>query len=131
MVMGAKQVKIGFRVADLDRSADLYRQIGFKQIPVDQQPQLRYLSYGHTWLILSSRFAHGYHNAERESLAKRGPLSGGVVLALPTLDIDGMRQLWDRQGLPVTLEVEDVEFAVIFYGLDHDGYELMFEQFNE
>jgi hypothetical protein len=31
-------------------------------------------------------------------------------------------------GLPVTLEPEDAYWARIFYGLDPDGYELMFEQ---
>ena len=50
---------------------------------------------------------------------------------MPTTDITGMRELWDQEALPVTLEPEDAGFAVILYGLDPDGYELMFEQFHE
>lgn len=130
MVMGAKQMKVGLRVTDVDRSTALYLKTGFKQIPQPSQPALRYLTYGHTWLILSSRFTHGYHNAERESLSTHGPLGGGVVLAVPTTDIHAMRELWRREGLPITLEIEDVGFATIFYGLDPDGYEVMFEQFD-
>lgn len=129
MVAGAKQLKVGLRVDDVERSAALYRQIGFREIPVEDQPMLTYLTFGHTWLILSSRDSHGYHNAERERAARSGPLGSGFVLAVPTTDLAAMRELWRREGLEVTLEPEDVGFAEIFYGLDPDGYELMFEQF--
>src|SRR3712207_3533899 len=129
--MGARQLQVGLRVDDLDRSVALYREIGFKEIPNDEQPELRYLTFGHTWLILSSRSSHGYHNADREQAAKQGPLGSGVVLAVPTNDIAGVRELWLREALQVTLEPEDAGFAVIFYGLDPDGYELMFEQFHQ
>ena len=131
MVMGARQLKVGLRVDDLDRSVELYRQIGFKEIPNDEQPELRYLTFGHTWLILSGRSSHGYHNAVREQAARQGPLGSGVVLAVPTSDITEVRELWRREALQVTLEPEDAGFAVIFYGLDPDGYELMFEQFHQ
>ncbi len=50
---------------------------------------------------------------------------------MPTTDIAAVRELWRRESLQVTLEPEDVGFAVVFYGLDPDGYELMFEQFHE
>ncbi|MGH3397926.1 MAG: hypothetical protein ACRDPO_24875 [Streptosporangiaceae bacterium] len=58
------------------------RAQGFRQIPRPDEPLLRYLTFGRTWLILSDRYQHGY---------------------------------WAR----------------IFYGLDPDGYELMFEQHHE
>ena len=129
-MMGARQLKVGLRVRDLDRSCGLYEQLGFRRIPVDGQPELRYLTFGHTWLILSGLETHGYHNAEREQAARCGPLGNGFVLAVPTLDLDGTYGLWRREGLRVTLEPEDVGWARIFYGLDPDGYELMFEQFS-
>lgn len=127
--MGARQLKIGLRVDDLDRSAELYLRLGFNEIPNDEQPGLRYLTFGHTWLMLSSRSNHGYHNAEREQLTRQGPLGAGFVLVVPTRDLDGARELWRREGLPVTLEPEDVGWARVFYGLDPDGYEVMFEEF--
>lgn len=34
-----------------------------------------------------------------------------------------------EEGLTVTLDPEDVGWARISYGLDPDGYEIMFEQF--
>jgi lactoylglutathione lyase len=36
---------------------------------------------------------------------------------------------WRDDGLPITLEPEDVGWARISYGHDPDGYEVMFEQF--
>ncbi|MCU1682593.1 MAG: glyoxalase [Amycolatopsis sp.] len=129
-VPGARQLKIGLRVRDLDRSCALYLKLGFKQIPHEDQPNLRYLTLGHTWLILSDRYGHGYHNAERGDAAKNGPLGGGFVLTVPTQDVDGVYDLWRREGLRVTLAPEDVFWARIFYGLDPDGYELMFEEFH-
>jgi lactoylglutathione lyase len=128
---GAKQLKVGLRVRDLERSCALYLRLGFRQIPVPDQPNLRYLTFGHTWLILSAMHAHGYHNAEREQAAKAGPLGSGFVLTVPTQDLDGAYDLWQREGLPVTLEPQSVPWARIFYGLDPDGYELMFEQFHQ
>ncbi|TWP36931.1 VOC family protein [Leekyejoonella antrihumi] len=125
---GAKQLKVGLRVRDLDASCALYLKFGFKQIPRPDQPKLRYLTFGHTWLILSDRFAHGYHNAERAEAAKSGPLGRGFVLAVPTADLDATYDLWREEGMRVTLEPQDVFYARIFYGLDADGYELMFEQ---
>lgn len=128
--VGAKQLKVGLRVADLDRSCALYLALGFKQIPQENQPGMRYLTFGHTWLMLSSRFEHGYHDERRGDLARSGPLGYGFVLVLPTTDLDAVRDLWRREGLPVTLEPEDAPWARIFYGLDPDGYEVMFEQFH-
>lgn len=107
----------------------LYTKVGFRQIPVDGQPMLRYLTYGHTWLILSSLHSHGYHNAGREQLARSANLGVGVVLAVPTPDLGAAYDTWRAEGLPITLEPEDVGFARVFYGLDPDGYEVMFEQF--
>lgn len=130
MVAGAKQLKVGLRVDDVERSAALYQELGFREIPNQDHPMLRYLTFGHTWLILSGRHGHGYHNAEREEAARSGPLGSGFVLVVPTPDIAAVRQIWDREGLPVTLEPEDAGFAKIFYGLDPDGYEVMFEQFD-
>lgn len=130
MVAGARQLKVGLRVDDLERSSALYRRIGFREIPNDEQPMLRYLTFGHTWLILSSRHSHGYHSAERERAIRTGPLGNGFVLTVPTTDIAAIRDIWRDEGLPITLELEDVGFAEIFYGLDPDGYELMFEQFH-
>jgi lactoylglutathione lyase len=72
--------------------------------------------------------AHGYHNPEREQAVKTGPPGRGFVLAVPTQDLAGVYDLWRSEGLPVTLEPQDVFWARIFYGLDPDGYELMFEQ---
>lgn len=125
-----RQLKVGLRVRDLDASCDLYLRLGFRQIPQPDEQNLRYLTFGHTWLILSDANAHGYHNAERERATKTGPLGSGFVLAVPTDDLDSVYDLWRREGLPVTLEPEDVPWARIFYGLDPDGYELMFEQFH-
>jgi len=127
-VAGTKQLKVGLRVADLDASCALYLKLGFKQIPHPDQPKLRYLTFGHTWLILSDRFAHGYHNVERAEAAMSGPLGSGFVLAVPTADLDATYALWQREGMRVTLEPQDAFYARIFYGLDPDGYELMFEQ---
>ena len=82
-------------------------------------------------MILSDLYAHGYHCDERAHAAQTGPRGSGVVLVIPTADLEGMHDLWRSQGLPVTLEPEDVGWAQIFYGLDPDGYEVMFEQFVE
>jgi lactoylglutathione lyase len=46
--MGARQLKIGLRVRDLRRSAGLYLRVGFREIPNSEQPNLRYLTFGHT-----------------------------------------------------------------------------------
>ncbi|WDZ88238.1 VOC family protein [Micromonospora cathayae] len=127
--MGARQLKVGLRVADLDRSCALYLRLGFRQIPGQDQPNLRYLTFGHTWLILSDLHRHGYHDAEREQAVKAGPVGQGFVLAVPTPDLTATYELWRAEGLPVTLEPEDVGWARIFYGLDPDGYEVMFEEF--
>ena len=75
MLMGAKQVKTGLRVDDLDRSV---------------------------------------------------ALGSGVVPTVPTTDISAVREPWRREALQVTLGPEDVGFAVVFYGLEPDGYELVF-----
>jgi lactoylglutathione lyase len=80
---------------------------------------------------MSDMRAYGYHNAERGQAVKAGPLGSGFVLTVPTQDLDGVYALWHREGLPVTLEPADVAWARIFYGLDPDGYELMFEQFHQ
>jgi lactoylglutathione lyase len=53
------------------------------------------------------------------------------VLAVPTQNLDDTYDLWRREGLPVTLEPQDAFWARIFYGLDPDGYELMFEQHHQ
>ncbi|PPA61559.1 VOC family protein [Micromonospora chalcea] len=128
--MAARQLKLGLRVRDLERSYRLYRRLGFKEIPNAGQTNLRYLTFGHTWLILSDLHRHGHHNAQRERAVKAGPPGLGVVLTVPTEDLDATYALWRGEGLPVTLEPEDVGWARIFYGLDPDGYEVMFEQFH-
>jgi lactoylglutathione lyase len=125
---GMTQLKVGLRVSDLEASCALYLRLGFRQIPRPDEPRLRYLTFGHTWLILSDRYQHGYHSAQRRDAAISGPLGSGVVLAIPTPDLDATYRLWRAEGLPVTLEPEDAYWARIFYGLDPDGYELMFEQ---
>ena len=125
---GMTQLKVGLRVGDLEASCALYLKLGFRQIPRPDEPRLRYLTFGRTWLILSDRFLHGYHSAQRRDAAISGPLGSGFVLAIPTLDLDATYDLWRAEGLPVTLEPEDAYWARIFYGLDLDGYELMFEQ---
>lgn len=127
--MPTKQLKVGLRVRDLDRSFDLYRRLGFRHLPQPEQTRLRYLTYGHTWLILSDLHQHGYHHAERGQQTRQGPAGLGFVLVVPTTDLDATWRLWREEGLTVTLDPEDVGWARIFYGLDPDGYELMFEQF--
>jgi lactoylglutathione lyase len=128
IVRGSRQLKVGLRVRDLEVSCALYLKLGFRQIPRPDEPRHRYLTFGHTWLILSDRYRHGYHNVEREQAATQGPLGSGFVLAVPTSDLDATYDLWRSEGLPVTLEPQDVYWARIFYGLDPDGYELMFEE---
>ncbi len=128
---GMTQLKVGLRVGDLDVSCGLYMKLGFRQIPRPDEPLLRYLTFGHTWLILSDRNRHGYHNAQRRDAAIGGPLGSGFVLAIPTPDLDATYNLWRATGLPVTLEPEVAYWARIFYGLDPDGYELMFEQHHD
>jgi len=96
---------------------------------VPEQAQLRYLTYGRTWLILVDLTKHGYHHAEREHQTKQGPVGLGFVLVVPTADLDATWTLWLDEGLTVTLDPEDVGWARIFYGLDPEGYEIMFEQF--
>lgn len=128
--MPAKQLKVGLRVRDLERSFALYLRLGFRHLPQPGQANLRYLTFGHTWLILSDLHQHGHHNAERERETRLGPPGLGFVLVVPTADLDATYALWQQEGLPVTLEPEDVGWARIFYGLDPDGYELMFEQFD-
>lgn len=125
---GTTQLKVGLRVRDLEASCALYLKLGFRQIPRPDERWLRYLTFGHTWLILSDRYNHGYHNAQRRDAAIGGPLGAGFVLAIPTPDLDAIYDLWRSEGLPVTLAPEDAYWARIFYGLDPDGYELMFEQ---
>jgi lactoylglutathione lyase len=104
---GASQLKVGLRVADLDVSCALYRKLGFRQIPRPDEPRLRFLTFGHTWLILSDRYQHGYHHPERQEAAVAGPLGSGVVLAVPTSDLDATYRLWRAEGLEVTLEPQD------------------------
>lgn len=88
MVMGERQLKVGLRVRELRRSTDLYLRLGFREIPNLEQPNLRYLTFGHTWLILSDLTAHGYHTQEAEQAASSQPLGIGFVLAIPTPDLD-------------------------------------------
>jgi len=125
---GMAQLKVGLRVRDLDASCALYLKLGFKQIPRPDEPRLRYLTFGRTWLILSDMYSHGYHNAQRQDAAVNGPVGAGFVLAIPVPDLDAVHELWRSEGLPVTLEPQNAYWARIFYGLDPDGYELMFEQ---
>jgi lactoylglutathione lyase len=99
----SRQLKVGLRVRDLEKSCALYLRLGFRQIPHTDQPSLRYLTFGHTWLILSDMHAHGYHNAQREQAATSGPIGGGFVLAIPTQNLDDTYDLWRREELPVTL----------------------------
>ncbi|WP_309225197.1 VOC family protein [Salinispora sp. H7-4] len=69
------------------------------------------------------------HHAERGQQTRQGPAGLGFVLVVPTTDLDATWRLWREEGLTVTLDPEDVGWARIFYGLDPDGYEVMFEQF--
>ncbi len=128
--MGRRQLKVGLRVRDLRRSTDLYLRLGFKEIPDTGQPNLRYLTFGHTWLILSDLTAHGYHTEDAERAAASRRLGVGVVLAVPTPDLDRSYAIWREEGLEVTVEPEDAGWARIFYGCDPDGYEVMFEEFH-
>lgn len=100
---GTTQLKVGLRVRDLEASCALYLKLGFRQIPRPDERWLRYLTFGHTWLILSDRYNHGYHNAQRRDAAIGGPLGAGFVLAIPTPDLDAIYDLWRSEGLPVTL----------------------------
>lgn len=59
-----------------------------------EQAQLRYLTYGHSWLILVDLTEHGYHHAEREHQTKQGPVGLGFVLVVPTADLDAT---WTRR----------------------------------
>ncbi|GAA2667056.1 lactoylglutathione lyase [Actinosynnema pretiosum] len=130
MVMGSRQVKVGLRVADLDRSRDLYLAVGFKEIPNDEQPTLRYLTHGRTWLILSDRQAHPYISERDRVSAQEGPVGAGFVLAVPVSDVEALHRWWAAQdGLEVVLPPEDAGWAVVFQGADYDGYQVMFEQF--
>ncbi|GGO58047.1 MULTISPECIES: VOC family protein [Streptomyces] len=130
-MMGSKQLKIGLRVTDLKASGDLYLKLGFRELPNDEQPHLRYLTFGHTWLILSAMDAHGFYDEERGEAARRGPLGLGFTLAVPVPDLDAAHALWRAEGLPVVSEPEDTDWARVFVGLDPDGYEVSFEQFHE
>ncbi len=125
-----RQLKIGLRVSNLQKSADVYLSLGFREIPNDGQLNLRYLTFGRTWLILSDLHIHGYHNEERGRAVRAGPLGNGFVLSIPTADLNATYEIWKSHGLPVTLEPEDAGFARIFYGLDPDGYDVAFEQFS-
>jgi lactoylglutathione lyase len=81
-------------------------------------------------LILADLDAHGYHAEDRERAVRTGPLGSGFVLSIPTENLDTSYALWRDEALPITLEPEDAGWARIFYGLDPDGYEVMFEQFH-
>jgi lactoylglutathione lyase len=97
---GMTQLKVGLRVGDLEASCALYLRLGFRQIPRPDEPRLRYLTFGHTWLILSDGYQHGYHSAQRRIAAISGPLGSGFVLAIPTPDLDATYELWRAEGLP-------------------------------
>lgn len=94
-----KQLKVGLRIRDLDRSFDLRRRLGFRHLPVPAQAQLRYLTYGRTWLILLDLTKHGYHHAEHEHQTKQGPVGLGFVIVVPTADLDATWTLWRDEGL--------------------------------
>ncbi|WP_282793267.1 VOC family protein [Streptomyces sp. CC224B] len=133
-MMGSKQLKVGLRVRDLKRSGDLYLRLGFRELPNEgpsAQPHLRYLTFGHTWLILAAMEEHGHHDTERAAAVRSGPLGLGFVLAVPVRDLDAAYSLWRAEGLPVLSEPEDTDWARIFVGLDPDGYEVTFEQFHD
>jgi lactoylglutathione lyase len=51
-----------------------------------------------------------------------------MITAVPVSDLSAIYDLWRSEGLTVTLEPQDAYWARIFYGLDPDGYELMFEE---
>ena len=129
--MAARQLKIGLRVRDLDRSHRLYLRLGFKEIPQTDQTNLRYLTFGHTWLILSDLHRHGHHNAEREREVKAGPPGLGVVLTVPTTgDEDiftfaqrtftewGIGQKKDNNGGLFVVAIQDRKMRI------HTGYGL-------
>ncbi|MEI5102378.1 VOC family protein [Streptomyces sp. PmtG] len=130
-MMGSKQLKVSLRVRDLKRSGDLYLRLGFRELPNDEQPGLRYLTFGHTWLILVAMDGHDHHDEERGAAVRSGPRGLGFVLAVPTRDLDGAYGLWRAEGLEVLSEPEDTDWARVFVGLDPDGYEVTFEQFHD
>ncbi|WP_199818859.1 VOC family protein [Streptomyces sp. NRRL B-1347] len=133
-MMGSKQLKIGLRVRDLKRSGDLYLRLGFRELPNEgpsAQPDLRYLTFGHTWLILTAMDGHDYYDEERGAAVRSGPRGLGFVLAVPTRDLDAAYELWRTEGLPVVSQPEDTDWARVFVGLDPDGYEVTFEQFHD
>lgn len=51
MVVGQRQLKVGLRVRNLPRSADLYQRVGFREIPDVEQPNLRYRLRERGWRI--------------------------------------------------------------------------------
>ncbi|RJQ72837.1 VOC family protein [Pseudonocardiaceae bacterium YIM PH 21723] len=129
--MGAKQVKIGLRVKDLRRSGELYLRLGFREIPNDEVPTLRYLTYGNTWLILIDQQEHDYYRPEERVAVTAGPPGVGFTMALPVPDLDAAHRLWRDAGLPIVMEPKDAGFARVFSGLDPDGYQVTFEQFGD
>lgn len=132
MTMGAKHLKVGLRVRDLAASAALYLRLGFKEIPNSEQPDIRYFTYGHTWLILSDKAAHPYQYTDESQVeaVRTGPPGLGFVLAIPVPDLDAVYQLWRSEGLQMVAEPQATGWARVFFGRDLDGYELMFEQYH-
>jgi lactoylglutathione lyase len=115
-------------VQDLGRSRALYRRLGFKEVANDSPPGVCRLIYGHTWLILSEGRASD-NDPERKESARNGPRAAGFVLRIETSDLDAIHEYWQEEGgLVVTLSLRRGERERVFCGLDHDGYELMFEE---
>ena len=52
------------------------------------------------------------------------------MLAIPVPDLDATYEPWRPEGPPVTLKPEGAYWSRIFYDLDPDRYELMFEQYH-
>ncbi|MFC8043466.1 VOC family protein [Nocardia sp. NPDC057353] len=52
-----------------------------------------------------------------------------LEIGLRVRDLDAAYELWQAEGLPIISERENVVWARIFSGLDPDGYEITFEQF--
>jgi lactoylglutathione lyase len=129
-VSGVGQLKIGLRVRNLDRSVALYRRLGFKEVPNNEKSQ-RLLAFGDAWLVLSERSAKGDHPDERGERLKNSTPGSGVVLTIPTHDLNALLGYWTEEGMLVISALVPGEPDRAFHGLDPDGYELRFEEIPE
>lgn len=121
--MGAGQPEVRLAVRDLERSAALYRRLGFEDVAGDD-PALRRLTLPGLGLVL----AEGAHNQVRTASDRQGQPELGVVLAIPTPDLDGVHRYWEEEGMLVVSAPHRDGARRVFHGLDPDGYQLRFEE---